>query len=501
MNKLYILILGIFILNGCRNRTGEVSPLSPPTTRIYLKQINLTDSNSLSGKIKLSWQGESVNGYIKGYEIISDTLTCVQSANYINNKPWSFTTKTDSLFLFPLPYGAKFAQISFYARAIDNKDVKDPNPPCLQLPVKNAQPTIKLDRVIGNIKSVTDTVHSVFSISWFADDPDGISNLDSVFVKFNNGNWVGFSKSVTQLTFVPTSADNAVSTNCKILVGSTAKEDTRTIGSLNLNTYNKVYVRSKDISNAFSAVDTVNSFYYKKKNGDVLVVDCFNSPSREERNVLDPILKQTLKKTPSNGADSLNYDVYDINRSSNAYLPINWNITFTEYLKLYKSVFWINDGSTYGGNLAIELGITSIQNYLNAGGKILVSISKLPLDINSPIYEFAPFDSISSKPGQARLSNNSKIIPANINTYDTLKNVGLITGATPGYTKKTANTLFTATYQALSNWSGPNIVAAGSLGNNGKYNQIYFTTDIHRLNGNNQSLRNVIAKIFNQDFK
>jgi hypothetical protein len=489
MKKLCLYWFWIFIIaNSCKTRSGEPSPLSPPSTKIFLNSINLSDTNSLSGRIRLHWIGETANGYIKGYEIQSDTANCQTIFNSTN---WSFTTRTDSAFLFKINAGAQFDKISFYVRAVDNNNLKDINPPCLQVPVRNSKPIIKLDRPFASLKSVTDTVHSVFTISWFTEDPDGIENLDSVYVKFNQSNWVSFPKSVSQLTFVPIYSSSNDSIFCKILIGNTIREHRVSIGKLALNKFNRVYLKAKDISNTFSVPDSINSFFYKSKTSDILLIDSYKATG--ERSVLEPILQSIV---------SQGYDVYDINRNSDIYLPINWNLTFSEYLKLYKKVIWITDANLYGGSLALELGMTAIQNFLNNSGKILVSTTKLPTDINSPIYQYSPFDSISSSVGQARLANGSKIIPTSglDIAFGTLSGVGLITAATPGYVKPTSKIIYTTQFQAVNGWQGPNIIAAATLGNAGKSNQIYFNTDLHKLNGDTQALKSLIDHIINKEF-
>jgi hypothetical protein len=119
------------------------------------------------------------------------------------------------------------------------------------------------------------------------------------------------------------------------------------------------------------------------------------------------------------------------------------------------------------------------------------------------VYQIFPFDSTSSAPGQARISNNAKVIPepSFSNSIDTLSVQALITGATPAYLKQGSIPLFTTNYTPINNWTGPNVVAGATRGTNNKLNFIVFTTDLFKLNGNPASLKKFFQYIFQTEFK
>ena len=228
----------------------------------------------------------------------------------------------------------------------------------------------------------------------------------------------------------------------------------------------------------------------------MLYIDSYNT-STADRTALVPLFAQVFPT---------GIDVYDMNRSNNLYIPRNWNLTFLEYMKLYKRIFWSSDNLSLGSGNAIELGAVAIQNYLNYNGKILVSISSIPKDFNSPIYQIAPFDSISTK-----INNQRGSYLANFKSYPTIENASNIDSlsykvdvyeSTPAYVKSGAKTLLKTKIidAAGGTWTGPNIIAAATNGANGKPNQIFFTTDVHNLNGNPASLVKFFQFVFNQLF-
>lgn len=489
-----LVLLGLILIYGCINRTGEPFEFNTPKTKIFLKEINLSDSNSFSGRIRLYWSGESNNGFIKGFEIAHDTHSC----NLGIEKNWVFTNRTDSAFLFAIPPGATFSNISFYVRAVDNNGLKDPNPPCLQVPVKNSIPVIKLERPYSNNRVITDTVHSVITLRWEVEDPDGSANLDTIFVKINSdGDWIPLPKNTRTLTLIPENPKAAISSRAKFLLGNlgtnyAVSSNNRT---LKMETLNTIYFRVKDVSKAFSAIDSTNVFYLKRQKSDFLYIRSY-APNSNDNSTYLPIFNDIFTD---------GYDYLDLLKDNREYIPLNWNLTFSEQLKLYKSVFWsaFTQRTPTPDNFIIENAAFSIQNYLNNNGKLMLSMTVLTNDQNSLVYQIFPFDSTSSAPGQARISNNAKVIPepSFSNSIDTLSVQALITGATPAYLKQGSIPLFTTNYTPINNWTGPNVVAGATRGTNNKLNFIVFTTDLFKLNGNPASLKKFFQYIFQTEFK
>ncbi|MFN0048717.1 MAG: hypothetical protein ACKVOU_06315 [Cytophagales bacterium] len=485
--KNYILIVGISLFVSCSTRIGDLSMPLPPTTRIFLNSISLPDSLSKAGIIKLFWSGESQNGYLRGFEITSDSNECSTDRNYRDALAWGFTTRTDSSFLFPIKRGQQLGKISFYARSLDNNNVKDPNPPCLRVPIRNSVPELKLKKEF-NSRATTDTIHSVFTLSWAVNDADGDANLDSTFVKVNaNGKWIGFSKSIEQLTFVPNNPDASDFTSAKLLGGLDGNDLKLNSGDIYINQRDSIFLRVKDISGSYSVPDTAY-FYYKQKKSDFLYVDAYTGNA--ERSVYDPIISEAFNGT---------YDVFDMYRDNGNYFPKNWNLTFTKYLALYKRVFWVTDNA-YSGGLSIENGATAIQTLLNNNGKIFISTNTLPDNRESPLYQFLPIDSVSLDAlGSADINRSVNMIPQN-GIADTLQSTSIISKIKTLYVAPAQQLYNASTINKNQLWSGPSTIAASGNDNAGKTNRILFSIDLHRLNNRPTQLKNFIKNILVNEF-
>ncbi len=491
-----------FLIFSCKtSRTGDPVALYPPSTKIFLSSINLPDSNSLSGRFRLYWSGESANGYIRGFEIASDTLACNSSAENENRLKWTFTPNTDSSFLFPIKKNETYADISFYARAIDDRYVKDPLPPCLAIPIKNARPVIELAKpYAASTRVLNDTVQSVFTLSWQATDDDGFANIDSVYIKVNQSEWIGFSRNVSLVTIMPTDPSATDSSSIKILIGESASISKLAAAQLYMNRQNQVLVKAKDISKAFSINDSTNTFYLKRKTSDLLVIDSYKIASTVDGNYV----KSNLDKVYA----AKGYDWYDMNKGADAYLPKYWNLTFLEMLKLYKKVLWYSNNATYGGSQALELGGNAIQNYLNTGGHIFISQSLLSTDINSPYYLFSPADSIykNTVPVAQIDSNQVKLATPNTSLGMAFTNlhygVATFSPVTPFYVKATANALFTSQFNTNTGvpWPGPTTLAALSKNSAGKTNQVFLAAPF-LIFKNDDGMKNLFDQVLNQLFE
>jgi hypothetical protein len=85
---------------------------------------------------------------------------------------------------------------------------------------------------------------------------------------------------------------------------------------------------------------------------------------------------------------------------------------------------------------------------------------------------------------------------------DTLEASRFITGVDPFYAKNGANDLYTG-QMILSNgnpWPGPQTVCSRSVFANGRTNQVFFSVELHKLNGRPVALQNVFDWVLNQEF-
>ncbi|MEP1141748.1 MAG: hypothetical protein ABJH44_16130, partial [Balneola sp.] len=90
---LLITVFPILFLNGCNDTvSGEFSENQPPSTNLTVETINRGNDFRLSSQIQISWFGTDPDGFISGFEYaINDT----------SEGSFTFTTKTDSIFILP----------------------------------------------------------------------------------------------------------------------------------------------------------------------------------------------------------------------------------------------------------------------------------------------------------------------------------------------------------------------------------------------------------------
>ena len=449
---------------------------SPPHTKIFLDKINLTGTLRLGTNVTIYWTGYSSSGYIKGYEISFDKLN------------WHYTKSADSSFLFGLPNGHDSTDITLYVRAVDNYGQKDPNPAKLVIPVKNSPPVVKLDRV----KPIPDSVWTVFSFDWTAHDPDGDSTIDSIFIKVNNGHWYPLNPTVNFLTILPSNVSGTGVMNASVYKNQTPVLLVSQLDGLILNGKNKLYIKAKDNGGAYSSVDSSGSFYIKNKSSDLLLI---NSNSSLDANS-DP-----LKSVVSSVYGKLDYINFETNGQK--YLPQYWDPTLDFLLSIYSKVFIYTDGLTANGKLVLESASNAISQYLNKGGKLLVSIPfPVIMDPNSAIYNFSPADSISTSSGQSRFYMDSLATPDPVNAvgYQPLENSTFILGFEPVYFKTDAKIMYTANLKRIGNWKGPNTICAKTVNTKGQTNQIFWGIDLSLLNGNPAAFTDLFNKMLQHEF-
>lgn len=482
MKRFLFVFLLIAILAGCKE--GQLIENLAPDTKIFLDSIALSGDDRLNSFVSMHWSGEDQDGYVTGFELSFDNIQ------------WDFVTTQDTTFRFDLDPGTDSSDIDFWVRAIDNKETKDQSPAYLRIPIKNTPPTSALDSIQG----IPDTVYSVFSALWRVNDIDGLETLDSTFIKVNEGAWYALSPVVLFVTIVPVDPTKGGIQEGKVYTRTDAKLLPFPIESLNIEGDNIFYLRTRDIAGTFSKTDTSENFFIKAQSSSTLIVDdhpgVLGDPHIADR-VYAPIFANVH---PS-------FDLIDIRTN----VPPFWNPTFGLFLELYDKVFWYSDGQPFpntGDPLLLEVAANQIQLYLNQGGKILITL-KFPTLFNnpdlsgaSPIYGFSPADSVSSSSGQARLLRDSLVESFERFEMDfpTLLPPEPIAGVDPFYSKNPVHDIYFAHLTAVQNWRGSTTVCGRTIFNNGKTNQVFFSLELHRLNGDPAALEAFFDQVLNKEF-
>ena len=477
MKNRVIFLLIIALSVACKK--GQPLDNQSPETQLFVKEINLTGENRLPSQVRLYWSGQDIDGFVVGFEISQDNIN------------WEFVTVQDSLFNFEIQPGQDSVDIDFWVRAVDNLDARDLSPAFLKVPIKNSPPTVALD----TINLIGDTVYSVFSLNFSLSDPDGFETLDSVFIKINNGPWLGLKP---LYNFVSVTGENPKATgtvNGKLFVGAGAVPLAKTLQGLVLEGNNRFYVKVRDQSGFVSETDSTKQFFLRNQKSDVLIMSSHlsaNVPTPES--IYFPIFNNVLGLG--------NWDYIDLLKNGGANMPAFILPTLKLYMNLYDKIFWYADESLYGVQHYFEACAGSIQEYMTDGGKILLS-AKLPatFDNTSAIHAFSPMQSISTSVGQARILTNVAVYPVGpfSGFADTLYTSSFITGADPFYPDDSSNVVFKTTITPSGGWIGPNIISARTT-NGTQTNQVFFPLELHKLNGDNAALEHFFDYVFNDQF-
>lgn len=348
---------------------GEKHDNQAPETLIVPKAINLSGELRLKSTVRLSWFGSDLDGYVKGYEFSQDQVT------------WHYTTRTDSTFVFIIEAGQDTNDINFWVRSIDNMGLKDLSPAKLIVPIKNTPPNITLNKTL----STSDTALLVATLFWDADDPDGIDNLKGFQIKLNDGEWFDLPKKVNNVSLTPSNPSATGITDAKIYL--TAKEELGSLSGLKMNDTNSIYIRSFDLSQSYSELDTLSGLFFKGKNSDLLVIG-----GDRDRN-------EFYNERISNVYSS--YDYVDYTANDGADQPTFWNPTFTLMALQYEKLFIYSDKTTYLNDntkkesLILEAAAESIEEYIVEGGKVfIIGYFDNPLDNQSNILPVLNIQSI-----------------------------------------------------------------------------------------------------------
>ena len=447
-----------------------------PETRIYLESISLSGEDRINSVVDLHWYGTDVDGYVVGYEISYD------------NSNWFYVEQLDSVFNFTISAGSDTMDVEFYVRAIDNDGAVDPTPAYLMIPLKNTPPTVAFNDPL----MPADTVLSVMSLTWDAEDLDGEETIDSVFIKVNQGSWYYVNPTKSFLSIIPTNTGTTGIIDGTVYFGTNDPQP-QTIDGLEINDTNRVYIKVKDIAGAESSVDSSDLIYIKQQTSDLLVIGAHNTgPESFYFGILDNVY-------PS-------YDFWDFTLSSGAYQPKFWNPTFNLVLGLYDKVIMYTDDNTYPNQqtglsqLILSSGAAAISDYVANGGKIMVS-AKFPtnLDPNSALFEVMPMDSISSSAGQAFIGTDSLFV-SQVVDYQDLQPSSFILGMDPFYPTADADVIFRANLETSGGWTGPDIVGARRRNVTSQVTQVFFSIELHKANGLPINMEDFFDQVLNVDF-
>jgi len=496
-------ILGIslallLLLSSCY----EEMPNNPIANKAPVTKVFLDPDSSISyqpSKINLHWSGDDPDGLVIGFYFSFDGVN------------WTFTTKNDSS--FELKIGAVDTTFIFLVSAVDNSGnekydsqifqnninygpepfidkngngiwdagedyidigIIDPNPAKIVLPIKNSAPVISWN-VLSTIPNVS---YPAMTFGWDVFDLDGNETITNIKIALNDTNNAVLLNGGIRIITVRTKDFSNSSPLMDIYIdGNPNNAAPVKLPGLVFDSNNRFFVQAEDISGAksgwISLPDTSRNWFVKKPKGKVLIVD-------------DYILLDDAAQFYSDMMDSLSltnkFDILDLNVNKLPYL----NTTFLETIKLFDGIIWYTDNDP-----SLDLANVTVQNYLDAGGKIFFSM-QFPNDIDLQLIEgFLPIESDTSYYKSSIGTNTS------IASRDSLIYPNLLTNRS--FSRVRSFKLKGVGVKPL--YYFPSGVLNGHIGFETSSKNLFFIGGpLQRLNGNPGSIKKLLLQVLFQDF-
>lgn len=483
MKKLFLLLFLIsFYFSACKQ--GEKKPNQAPFTQIFLDTIQ--ETNPISSSVQLHWTGSDRDGWITGYEVSTDLQN------------WHYTRRTDTTILFNLQ-GNNTGTATFSVRAIDNEGQKDINAPILRIPLRNSPPKAEFNKQMLPPTQVV----AVTTLNFTVSDPDGIDNVQQVFLKANNGDWTNIGNVRNLLPnqivipqiptvvvgIVPIQPSVSGETNARIILNN-GNSLTQRINKFLVEGNNRIYLKVRDLAGEESVIDSTNLFFFQRKTSDLLLIESHGNPRREY--YVDSLIK------PVYG----NCD-YLLQNSPTNFLN-NFEVSIDLILSQYDKVMWRCNGVSLEGKLIEERAAASINQFLSRRKKlIMIFTPPTTLSRSSEMYNFMPVDSLLLT-GTYRIRQDTTLKAQQPN-WNNLYAFGdgniVVLSSRPFVPQLGAKVLYNTT--PFGTWNGSTIMAASTEIEAGKTNFVFFTIDFMNLRGKGQGgkpLRTMLNKVLNEEF-
>lgn len=512
----FLLLMMFLLLNliSCKeNITENIIGNIPPDTGVFLYPDN--EIAKQPSRLKLSWWGDDPDGLIIGFYIKWEGI----------DSKWGFTTANDSI--FSLPIGSTDTTYNFLVSAIDNNGnnkydnqiiqnginygpepfidankngiydpgeiyfdigLIDPSPAKLKLPIKNTPPVLRWDE----LSFLPDTSFPVITLKWNASDLDGDQTITAIKIALNDtANAIELNGAIRIITLRGINL-NSSEPEMQILVNGDPQNVLNiTLKGLELDNFNKIYLKAVDLSgaesNMISLPEESKSWYVKKPKGQVLIFDDYRGTSSDLQATQ---FYNQIFNTIGNGSLSGKFDVFDLNKNK---LPFA-SVTILETIKLFKYIFWYSSS-----NPSLDLLNICTDKFRQAGGKIAFSMTfqdsslNYPFDLSS-LQGFLPIDGMSKILSNGFLLSGATAISTNQNIFPDLK-----TSVTISFVRSfTPNDIVT---ENIYNLYDRNNVSLGNIGFRTTSKDLFFIgLPLHQTNANAGSVNALMSKIFFEDF-
>lgn len=500
-NLLFFLFsLSVFFVSCYDKLTDNPLGNKPPNTYSFLYPDSTISSQP--SRLNVHWSGDDPDGFIIGFYFSWDNMS------------WTFTTKNDSL--FALQIGAVDTNYVFQVAAADNggNDVYDaqviqyginfgpepfidensngvydtgekyfdiglidPSPAQIKFPIKNSAP-----RVFWNTLSfLPDTSFPAMTFGWEAEDIDGNASIEHINIALNDTtNFVQLNGGVRRITIRTNDFTSANPLMDILLDGNPNNLASLKLPGLQLNSLNVFYVQAIDISGAkspfISLPNGTKKWFVKKPKGKLLIVD--NSNAFDDAPTFYNKMMDSLSLSGK-------FDVYDI--LSPTQVPPYINITFLETIKLFGYSIWYSDN-----NPSLDVANASVQKYLDAGGKIMLSL-QFPQSVDlTALQGFLPITADSSDSRSSLIAGTKISSSLTDSTYKELETTASLFRV---------RTFYLSQLGVIPIHYFPNQELKGFLGFSNSAKSLFFIgLPLHRVNGGNANVKALLSKVLFQDF-
>ena len=464
-------VLSVFagLFSACNTDFGEELYIGvPPETHLMVDTIIRYGDNRLQSEVKLQWWGDDKDGVVVGYAFTFDKEISEATV-------WNFTESQDSTFILAPPAGEDSADYYFHIRAIDNEGHYDPTPATLVIPVKNSPPTVNFTGGINNpVRSFP-----VLKYFWTGSDPDGADNLLQYELFFNDTTGTPYilDKSVTSAIFEAQDPTAALPV-CDVYQNAATLPNATTIGGMKTNSWNVLYIRAVDQSNARSSFSIADSVYVKKVNSTVLLVNGYSTTSNE-----------SFYATHTAAAG---FDVVDtlqvFAQSGGVYTQQSAdNITQGKIFDLFDMIIWFSNDA----NNSFSLAQKTTEAFFNSDGKMLMSVYiSSSFDPLSNFLDFTPIASLTDPVDTTLILDLGATLTPEEAGYPALQGTSIVGIVKPINLQIGSSPLYSAALTAKDNvhltftpWTGNSTVIAKKSDFAGNTNFVISTIELNKLDG------------------
>jgi hypothetical protein len=382
---------------------GSAAENRPPNTELSVRDASLVDNLSeedrLPSTVMVSWAGTDPDGYVQSFELRYFAETDPPGAE----DGWSATIRNDSLIQLPLGLGESTANVVFEVRAVDNEGAVDETPARTIFPIRNSPPTLRFDPS----EIPPDTTFAIFSVGFFADDPEGTENIARLEISLNDSvSFVPVPSDVNFITLVGQvdKSDPAQAvTDARVYLGRGFQSSDIVVPGLRLADTNTLYARAVDLTDTSSA-RVEHTWHVKKSNSNVLFVNDYRASATTSRLLQSYHLGILTEYLPAGSTP----DIWDISSPyfeiQSPLLPPSADPALRVMLAGYDYIYWITTNSTNSiTDNNFPFAASALGDFLAADGRILVHSPVLsPADpeqnLGNPAVIVLPFSDFITFP-------------------------------------------------------------------------------------------------------